>query len=239
MPRKLHGEPSVRKCKAMNVLLWPVVVLQGGGVEEFITKNASAIFGLTGAFLGGLVSFIASWMIKNREYSLHIWQILLERRIRAHENLIAVAIEMRVMVPLGGRDKNGEISRAPQVLLSRESFEEWFARFTQLTLEGSSWLSTKAKREVNFVQDYLITLHTNLENVPSERYLAVGKIIRLDFLELSSTLEKASYDFFENQIKKRKLGRLSDWHKYPKEHTESRLARTALVSDYLRKNIQS
>lgn len=120
-------------------------------MEEFINKNASAIFGLAGAFLGGLLSFIASWMIKNREYSLGVWQILLDRRIKAHENLISVALEMRVMVALGGKEKNGEVARAPHVLLSREAFEAWFARFTQLTQEGSSWLSTKAKREVNFV----------------------------------------------------------------------------------------
>jgi hypothetical protein len=201
-------------------------------VEEFITKNASAIFGLAGAFLGGLLSLIASWMIKNREYSLRIWQILLERRIKAHENLLAVAIEMRVMVALGGKDKDGEVARAPQVLLSREAFEEWFTRFTQLTQEGSTWLSTKAKREVNFVQDYLITLHMNVDNAPSERYLAVGQVIRQDFIELSSALEKAAYDYFENQIRKRKLGRLSDWHKYPREYSESRLASTALMSNW-------
>ncbi len=201
-------------------------------MEEFITNNASAIFGLAGAFLGGLLSFIALWMIKNREYALHIWQILLERRIKAHENLISAAIEMRVMVGLGGKEKNGEVARAPQVLRSRETFEAWFTHFTQLTQEGSTWLSIKAKREVNFVQDYLVTLHENLANVPSERYLSVGQIIRQDFIELSSALEKAAYDYFENQIRKRKLGRLSDWHKYPREDTESRLAGTSLLSNW-------
>ncbi len=146
-------------------------------MEEFLTQNASAIFGLAGAFLGGLLSFIASWMIKNREYSLRIWQMLLDRRIKAHENLISLAMEMRVMVGLG-REENGEVARAPQVLISREEFEAWFTRFAQLTQEGSTWLTTEAKREVNFVQDYLVTLHTNLANVPSERFLPIGKVIR-------------------------------------------------------------
>ncbi|WLD58716.1 hypothetical protein NFC81_02695 [Salinispirillum sp. LH 10-3-1] len=200
-------------------------------MEEFLSQNASAIFGLAGAFLGGLLSFIASWMIKNREYSLRIWQMLLDRRIKAHENLISLAMEMRVMVSLG-REENGEVVRAPQVLISREEFEAWFTRFSQLTQEGSTWLTTEAKREVNFVQDYLVTLHTNLASVPSERFLPIGKVIRQDFIELSSALEKTAYDYFENQIRKRKLSRLGDWHKYPREHTESRLAHTDLLSNW-------
>ncbi|AHI30192.1 hypothetical protein [Marinobacter similis] len=200
-------------------------------MEEFFIQNASAIFGLVGAFLGGLLAFVASWMIKNREYSLRIWQILLERRIKAHENLINIAMEMRVMVGLG-KDENGEVARAPQVLISREEFEQWFTRFAQLTQEGSTWLTIKAKREVNFVQDYLVTLHTNLASVPSGRFLAIGQVVRNDFIELSSELEKSAYDYFETQIRKRKLAKLGDWHKYPREHTESRLARTDLLSNW-------
>jgi len=201
-------------------------------VEDFLTKNASAIFGLTGVFLGSFLSFIASWMMKNREYSLRIWEQLLERRIKAHESLIVVAIEMRIMVPLGGNNEAGEVARAPQVLLSRETFEEWFTRFTQLTQDGSTWLSTKAKRELNFVQDYLITLHTNLANVRTDKYLAIGEVIRQDFIDLSSSLEKAAYDYFENGIRRRKLDTLKDWHKYPRKQTETRLKNTALLSNW-------
>lgn len=60
----------------------------------------------------------------------------------------------------------------------------------------------------------------------------MGQVIRQDFIELSSALEKAAYDYFENQIRKRKLERLSDWHKYPREYTESRLKNTVLLSNW-------
>ena len=203
-------------------------------METFLQENASAIFGLLGAFLGGLLSFTATWVMKNREYTLRVWDRLLERRIKAHENLISIAVEMRVMVALGGKDMDGAVARAPQVMISKEEFEKWFTRFTLITQEGSTWLTTKAKREVNFVQDYLVTLHTNLSSAQSDKYLSVGQVIRQDFVDLSSALEKASYDYFENEITKRKLNKLSEWHKYPRQNTESRLSNMQLISNWQR-----
>jgi hypothetical protein len=90
---------------------------------------------------------------------------LIERRISAHEKVIALATEMPVMTARGGVSDTGEVRRSPQIMRSREIFEDWFTRFAQLCLEGTSWLSTETKREVNLVQDYLVTLHTYLEGV--------------------------------------------------------------------------
>lgn len=201
-----------------------------GVLIEFINKNASAIFGLLGAFGGGAITFLTTWFIKKREYDLRLWDKLLERRIKAHENVIAVALEMRVMVSLGGVDNNGEVARAPQMLLSKDEFERWFTRFTQLTMEGTTWLTTEVKRELNFVQDYLVTLHQNLSNVPSERYLSIGQIIRQDFIDLSSELEKKAFSFFEGEMRQLKLNSLNEWHKYERQVTEKRLKETVLLS---------
>lgn len=201
-------------------------------IKEFINNNTSAIFGLLGALGGGLVSFLASWLLKKREYNLRLWDKLLERRIKAHENVIAAALEMRVMVALGATEEGGEVARAPQVLLSKEAFEEWFIRFTQLTVGGSTWLTTEAKRELNFVQDYFVTLHQNLTGVPSEKYLPIGQVIRQDFLALSSDLETKSFEFFGKEVRRLKLSNLKKWHKYKRAETEKRLKRTELLSQW-------
>ena len=185
-----------------------------------------------GALGGGLVSFLASWLLKKREYNLRLWDKLLERRIRAHENVIAVALEMRVMVALGATEQNGEVARAPQVLCSKEDFERWFKRFTQLTMERSTWLTTEIKRELNFVQDYLVTLYENLTGVPSEKYLLIGQVIRQDFIDLSSDLEKKSFAFFVKEVRQLKLNSLKEWHKYSRSETETRLKKTALLSQF-------
>lgn len=198
---------------------------------EFLQANASAIFGLIGALGGSLLSFVAAGMLKRREFNLQLWAKLLERRIAAHEKVIALAVEMRVMVGLGGTDTRGEVRRAPQVLISKEEFERWFTRFTQLTMEGTTWLSTATKREVNFVQDYLVTLRLHLERVPTERYLQVGELVRQDFIDLSSSLERVAYDFFQSGLRKLRLDSLEAQHKYKRPETQRRLKSTALISN--------
>jgi hypothetical protein len=199
-------------------------------LATFLQTNASAIFGLLGALGGGVLSYIVTSLQKRREFDLQVWSRLFDRRIAAHEKVIALAVEMRVMVGLGGVDASGEVRRSPQVLLSKEEFEGWFTRFTHLSLEGTTWLSTSTKREVNLVQDYLITLHMHLAAIPSERYLEVGEIVRQDFVDLSSSLEKKAFEFFTSDIKKLRLNNLEDWHKYKRPETERRLQATSLVS---------
>lgn len=198
---------------------------------QFLQANASAIFGLIGALGGGILSFFATGLLKRREFNLQLWAKLLERRIAAHENVIAVAVEMRVMVALGGVNAKSEVRRAPQVLISKEEFERWFTRFTQLTLEGTTWLSTATKREVNLAQDYLVTLHLHLQAISTDRYLEVGELVRQDFIDLSSSLEKVAYDYFQSGVRKLRLDSLEAHHKYKRPETERRLKATALLSN--------
>jgi hypothetical protein len=201
-------------------------------IKEFISNNTSAIFALLGALGGSLFSFLTSWLIKKREYNLRLWDKLLERRIKAHENVLTIAVEMRVMVAMGAPDKNGEAPRSPQVLLSKDEFEGWFRHFTQLSMEGTTWLTTAAKRELNFVQDYLVSLHHNLTGVQSDKYPRVGEVIRQDFIDLSSALEKKAFEFFEREVRQLRLANLKEWHKYKRPETEMRLKKTILLSQW-------
>lgn len=201
-------------------------------LTRFLADNASAIFGLVGAFGGALLSFLATLFLKKRDFDLQMWSKLLDRRIAAHENVISLAIELRVMVALGGTNEAGEVRRAPQALLSKEEFERWFARFAQLTGEGTTWLTVSAKREVNLVQDYLVTLHMHLSDVPSDRYPLVGEHIRQDFIDLSSSLEKVAFAFFEGEVRKLRLDSLDKHHKYKTTETDDRLRGTALLKNW-------
>ncbi len=197
---------------------------------QFLQQNSSAVFGLAGALGGGLLSFIATSFHKRQDFDLQIWGKLYERRIAAHERVIKLAIEMRIMIVTGDIDETGELRRSPRALASKEDFEAWLIQFSQLTLEGATWLTTSAKRELNFVQDYLATLHMHLVSVPSQNYSSVGELIRQDFIDLSSSLEKKAYEFFIQDIKKLRLNSLNDWHKYQRKETEQRLETTALLS---------
>jgi hypothetical protein len=199
-------------------------------LDEFISKNASAVFGLLGALGGGAITFFTNWLVKKREYDLRLWDKILERRIKAHENILVLSLEMRVMLSLGGVEDNGEIARAPQILSSKDDFERWIIRFTNLSRDGSTWLTLETKRELNLVQDYLVTLHHSLIDVPSDKYVMVGQFIRQDFIDLSSELERKAFNFFGKEIRQLKISDLNQWHKYERDHTEQRLRQTLLLS---------
>lgn len=199
---------------------------------QFLTVHASAIFALVGALGAGVLSFLGGILLKRQEFNLSMSGKLLDRRISAHEKVIALATEMRVMIAIGGVSATGEFNRTPQIMLSREIFEDWFTRFTQLCLEGTSWLSTETKREVNLVQDYLVTLNMYLEGVASDEFPALGGIIRQDFVDLSSALEKKAFKFFEHGIRKLQPDSLNKWHKYKLPETKRRLNSTLLLKNF-------
>ncbi len=197
---------------------------------DFFDKNASAVFGVGGALGGALLSYVAAFMLRKRDYRLRVWEKLFDRRIAAHESVISVATELRVMVGVGGVDVHNEVRRAPEIMRSRETFEEWFAHFSRIGLGATTWLNISTRRELNLIQDYLVTLHLQLEGVLTDKFPKVGELIRPDFINLSSSLEKAAYSFFERDIHRLRLTSLKDHHKYPPGETERRLASTELLT---------
>ena len=91
-----------------------------------------------------MLAFLGSWFLRKRDYDLKLWEKIIDRRIDAHESLISIALEMRVMIALGGIDSNGEVRRAPNVLQSKEAFEARFSHVSSSTAVGSTWLSVGA-----------------------------------------------------------------------------------------------
>jgi hypothetical protein len=201
-------------------------------MNQLIRDNASALIGVSGVVIGAFVTFLASWALRKRDYDLRLWDKLIDRRIDAHERLINHAHEMRVMIARNGFDEGGKVLRYPQVLSSRDAFEDWFANTIKSICFASTWLSTPAKREANFLQDYLVTLHINLRSVPSNRFPDVGLIVRQDFIDISANLERISFVFFDRDVRRLRLSNLNDWHKYPRQQTEKRLNETHLLRQW-------
>lgn len=205
-------------------------------MAEFLAHNVNAVFGLIGVLVGVLVSgaiqFLTSWALRNRDLHLKIWERFLDRRISAHDKVVGLAMKMRVMVTLGAFDPDGELARAPRLMSSKETFDEWLTEFANESVPATTWLATAVKRELSFVQDYMVTLHTHLSPVPSEHFLKVGRFIRQDFIDLSSNLEKIAFEFFKLDSRKLNLGDLTEHHKYVREETERRFQGTVMMGKW-------
>ncbi|MBO6806614.1 hypothetical protein [Thalassospira sp.] len=206
-------------------------------MTEFWAQNASAVFGLLGALGGSLIVSVTNYVSKTRDIKLQSWRGLLDRKISAHDQVLKVASEMHVMAGNGEMDQEGQIIRFPVVIQNREYFEEWFTSVTTRLLSNTDWLSLKAKREVFYLQDYLIHLHKYLNErdiSPSsgvaEIYQEVGKEIREDFVTISQNLRQSAMDYFEYDINRMTFDNLKGHHKLQRKDTEERLLSSKLFS---------
>ncbi len=197
-------------------------------MEEFLDKYSTALFTLAGALLGALASFLTASVMAQKEIRLRLREKLLDRRIEAHERIIELSHSMRAMRALGGLDNEGELARAPAVLISKEVFDEWFMYFYKIMTTTSNWLGTSLTHELNLLQDYLVNLNEFLRQVPVENYPRVGQIIRQDFISFSASIEKLAFEFFTNDLEKLRISPLPKWHKYPVKETEKRIQDTDL-----------
>ena len=202
---------------------------------EWFKQYSTAIIALGGVLLGSLVTggltFLNGWVMRNRDLKLKLWERFLDHRIAAHESVVAIALKMRRMVPLG-RFEKGEVVRSPQMMMSREGFDQWLGEFAEIAGPASTWLSTPVKRELNFAQDYFMTVHRNLLPFPSECFPEVGSVIRQDFIDLSSKLEKLAFEYFKEEALDLRLNDLTEWHKYPRSETDARLRGTVILQKW-------
>jgi len=189
-----------------------------------------AIIAAVSALLGVFITQQYELRSKKKDLYYRLWEKVLDRRIQAHEQVIQLSKTLRTMVSLGYPEEDGQLARTPAIMQSREEFDNWCAQFWQVVAPGSTWLSTEVTREVNLLQDYIVNLYEFLREVDSAHFPEVGAILRNDFIQLSDRIEKLAFSFFSRDLSKLRIGDLSEWHKYPLEETQRRLAETALFS---------
>ena len=90
-------------------------------MDEFLIKNASAIFALIGAILGTTITGTITYATKTKEAKLRITEKLLDKKLAAHESLINLVGIIRTSVILGGEDENGELNRCPLIMQNRKN----------------------------------------------------------------------------------------------------------------------
>ncbi len=200
--------------------------------ELFTEKEFYAIYGVV---VGAIITLIGAWAGRRQGYRLKLWDKLIDKKIKAHESVICVALEMRKTCPLGGRNENNELRRIPYVLRSFEDFEIFLENFTVNSLTYSSWLTGYTRKEFNFTQDYLVNVHEYISKLSVEELRVLAENIHLDFIALSSELEKTAFEFYKKDVLKFNVSDLKKWHKYDINTTLKRLENTHLFKLYLNK----
>lgn len=197
---------------------------------QFLRENASAVFGLIGALGGAVLSFSAAWFLKRRELQLRLYEKVTDRRLASHDSVIALAKELRKTgIPY---DETSDVQqRAPICLCTIDTLDEFNTNFALTMVEHTTWLSADLVRELHLFQDYLGNVQLKLREIGKDKTFELGCIIREDFIDFSSRIERLAFHYFAS------IGRLEKLKppanpQYSDAERQARLEQTALVRRY-------
>lgn len=203
----------------------------------------------SGAVSGVIVStfnFLLNKKLKHKEAQLRILDRIVDKQIIAYDNILnLVTITRFTSIYPEKVDLNIEFSQFDYplrficILNDKEAYNEYWAKFVETTQENSRWLDIKLIRELYFMQDYLINLNSLFEEVKLEddKIRRIGIIVKQDFIDIASEMERLCFKFFNNGVTKIKFKNKNKWHKYPRRVTEAKFQATNLFKhiDKIRK----
>lgn len=202
-------------------------------IEILQEKNLIApLIGLIGLILGSILTFLFSSNLKSKETKLKISEKLIDKRIDAHEQVLKLAKLMRSSHTENQFNSEKELITYPLIFLTEDNYRDWRANYFLVTNEYSHWLSISVLNELFYIQDYIINLDKTLENVHEENFKPIGIILKMDFIEMSTNLEKQVIKYFEKgwenlSIKKKGI------HKLPKQESLKRLKESNFTKRHL------
>ncbi len=197
-----------------------------------MTDLIVGLIGLLGVLLGALITSIINLRLKTKEARLRILEKIFDKRVIANERILEIVKAMRTVRDTGKKDNDSNIISFPVAMESKETLSEFTDSLLSIVNQNSHWLEIDLVRELYFTQDYLITLSNNISAFESSKYPEIGKIIKLDFLDLSYYIEQKTIQFFEKDILKVNIKRTKKHHKYKRKVTNERLGKTLLYREW-------
>ncbi|MBK7056904.1 MAG: hypothetical protein IPH52_18000 [Leptospiraceae bacterium] len=191
--------------------------------EKEIVISLLSIFGV---FVGSLITFIGGLITKKSETKFKVIEKFIDKKLEAFEKLNIFINDLRTV---NQYNFTGEkIYRYPIAFHSVENLTQLKSKLFEI-LSNSIWYSSKVIRELNFLQDYFVTLQVKIQDVPNEKMKTVGRILWTDFIALSSKLDEMNKEFFVEEIANLKYKPSKTWHKYKRPETEKRLQSMKLM----------
>lgn len=197
------------------------------------TELIAPLFTLLGVLIGTILSFITSWFLKSRETKLKISTQLIEKKIEAHEKILTLAKSMRATVSLDKVNAENEYITYPLIFCDKVNFQDWRSSFFLITNEYSHWLGSNVIHEIFYIQDYITNLDKRIEKTPEENYKSIGIILKSDFVEMATNLEKNVINYFESGWKTLKIQNKKGKFKLPKKESIRRLNNSNLFKRHL------
>lgn len=194
--------------------------------------SSPGIIGLVGVIIGSSISLIGNWIMTSREAKLRIAERIYDRRAKAHEGILEICQALRTTVSTEQADAKGNVMTYPAPLQSRYDLEELILSFSIIVNSNLHLIDIKVYRYLNFIQDYLASVHISLKSAPDAIYPEIALVLKQDFIDLAGELHDLTMEFFDKGSgvlnSKTKRGH----HKYKRERTHQMLAKTRLKTEW-------
>lgn len=194
----------------------------------------SGLVGLAGVVLGSLLTLVVRYVLARQETSLRLKEKVIDRRIDAHLELLDLVGDMRETTVPEGAEKQSMEYRVPGVLSSQQMFANWWTRFSTVANASDHWLDGAVRKEVYFIQDYLVALEPEIADLSQQELAAFGTTVRPDFIKLAKRLEEAVMGFLSGKAHKLAFKSSVGEHKHPKKRAERLFRSTALYKQHIR-----
>jgi hypothetical protein len=199
-----------------------------------VNSSTAAVIGLVGTIAGVIIGQLFEILRGSMESKRRQREKIIDRRIAAHEAMLALADALVLMNNLSDKvqkKSDDDLPRGPKILQDKATFEQWLAGdFVNYWQKSHVWLSTPTKRELNLLQDYLANLYKIVVLQPDEKDLAeLANNVREDFIDFGNRIRKSALTFLSVRLN---LKDLNDWHKFRRDYTLKHLRSSRLYSHY-------
>lgn len=200
-----------------------------------VDKHFSAISALAGGIIGGILVYFREKLLKSKDFELHYFDRILDKRVLAHENLIPVVSDMRVNGKICEYIEEDTYDRFPIIFLNKEYYINWGFKFQQSRKTAQIWLEEDVYGKLSYLQNYLLYLDEIVDLVATEsetdtsiNMIMIGRILQKEFFDLSLSIEDSIRDFFK-KAHKLNSPTYTNHSEYDHEKDTERLRQTILI----------
>lgn len=198
---------------------------------ELLKNHFTGVLAVSSTLLGVIISQFFNLRSKRLEYGLRVSDKILEKRLKAHEEILQLSKLMRSITSKDEQKalETGRLETYPIIFNSKQAYVDFMTRFQEVVNRNSHLLSIDLFRKINFIQDYLVTFKLWFQFTVSDDYPEIGKIIKDDFIDFSKDLERDVMIFFEKGAYIPKyVGKVNEYHKFSEDKTGKMLNNTLL-----------
>ena len=181
-----------------------------------------SLLSMFGVLSGVTLTFWFGLITKKSETKLKVIEKFIDKKLEAFEKLNIFTNEIRSF-------SQYENHLYPTAFHSEENLRQLKLKLFEV-LCNSIWYSSNIIKELNFLQDYFVTLKDKIKGIQNEKIKMVGIILNPDFISISMKLDEMNKEYLVKEVAKLHYKPSKKEPVYNKQEKENRLKSLKLMN---------